>query len=100
MTGRDRRAGFVHEYPPRTYLRPRSIAIVRHRHPVREETILGRNKMHHPIAPPDAVCAALLIRPGAFSQVAPNPDNPNAVVGDALAPRPYGEPINLETAKK
>jgi uncharacterized protein GlcG (DUF336 family) len=56
--------------------------------------------MRHPIALAGAVCAALLIGTGAFAQVAPNPDNPNDVVGDALAPPPYGEPINLETAKK
>jgi glc operon protein GlcG len=47
-----------------------------------------------------AACTALLISTGAFAQVAPNPDNPNDVVGDALAPPPYGEPINLETARK
>ena len=56
--------------------------------------------MRHPIALAGAVCAALLIGTGAFAQVASNPDNPNDVVGDALAPPPYGEPINLETAKK
>jgi uncharacterized protein GlcG (DUF336 family) len=56
--------------------------------------------MRHPIALAGAVCAALFIGTGAFAQVAPNPDNPNDVVGDALAPPPYGEPINLETAKK
>jgi uncharacterized protein GlcG (DUF336 family) len=56
--------------------------------------------MRHPIALAGAVCTALLIGTGAFAQVPPNPDNPNDVVGDALAPPPYGEPINLETAKK
>jgi len=45
-------------------------------------------------------CVALLIGTGAFAQVPPNPDNPNDTVADALAPPPYGEPINLETAKK
>ena len=45
-------------------------------------------------------CVALLISTGAFAQVPPNPDNPNDTVADALAPPPYGEPINLETAKK
>ena len=43
---------------------------------------------------------ALLMSTGAFAQVPPNPDNPNDTVADALAPPPYGEPINLETAKK
>jgi len=43
---------------------------------------------------------ALLISTGAFAQVPPNPDNPNDAIPDALAPPPYGEPINLETAKK
>jgi len=47
-----------------------------------------------------AACAALLIGTGAFAQVPPNPDNPNDTVADALTPPPYGEPINLETAKK
>jgi uncharacterized protein GlcG (DUF336 family) len=47
-----------------------------------------------------AVCVALLISNGAFAQVPPNPDNPNDVIPDALSPPPYGEPINLETAKK
>src|SRR3954447_16471785 len=47
-----------------------------------------------------AACFALLIGTGAFAQVPPNPDNPNDAVADALAPLPYGEPINLETAKK
>jgi glc operon protein GlcG len=43
---------------------------------------------------------ALLMSTGAFAQVPPNPDNPNDTVADALTPPPYGEPINLETAKK
>ena len=47
-----------------------------------------------------AVCVALLTSTGAFSQVPPNPDNPNDTVSDTLAPPPYGEPINLATAKK
>ena len=46
------------------------------------------------------VCVALLMGTGAFAQVPPNPDNPNDAVPDALTPPPYGEPINLETAKK
>jgi uncharacterized protein GlcG (DUF336 family) len=47
-----------------------------------------------------AACLALMIGTGAVAQVAPNPDNPNDAIPDALAPPPYGEPINLETAKK
>jgi uncharacterized protein GlcG (DUF336 family) len=46
-----------------------------------------------------AVCVALLTSTGAFAQ-APNPDNPNDTIADAANPPPYGEPINLETAKK
>jgi len=43
---------------------------------------------------------ALLMSTGAFAQVPPNPDNPNDTIPDAMTPPPYGEPINLETAKK
>src|SRR5712672_4314253 len=55
--------------------------------------------MRRLIALASVVCVALLIGPGAFAQVPPNPDNPNDAVPDALTPPPYGEPINLETAK-
>jgi uncharacterized protein GlcG (DUF336 family) len=41
-----------------------------------------------------------MIGTAAFAQVQPNPDNPNDTIADTLAPPPYGEPINLETAKK
>ena len=37
---------------------------------------------------------------GALAQVPPNPDNPNDAVPDTFSPPPYGEPINLQTAKK
>jgi uncharacterized protein GlcG (DUF336 family) len=47
-----------------------------------------------------ALCAALLISTGAFAQVAPNPNNPNDTVPDASNPPPYGDSINIETAKK
>jgi uncharacterized protein GlcG (DUF336 family) len=47
-----------------------------------------------------ASCAALLISTGAFAQVPPNPNNPNDAVPEASNPPPYGEQINLETAKK
>lgn len=45
-------------------------------------------------------CVAALKLTSSFAQMAPNPDNPNDAIPDALAPPPYGEPINLETAKK
>ena len=46
------------------------------------------------------LCAALLLSFGAFAQVPPDPNNPNEKIGDKLNPPAYGEPINLETAKK
>jgi glc operon protein GlcG len=47
-----------------------------------------------------ALCVALLTGTGAFAQVPPNPNNPNDVVPEASNPPPYGDPINIETAKK
>jgi uncharacterized protein GlcG (DUF336 family) len=47
-----------------------------------------------------ALCLALATGPGAFAQVPPDPNNPNEAVPDTMAPTPYGEPINNETAKK
>ena len=47
-----------------------------------------------------ALCVALLTATSAFAQVPADPTNPNEAVPDAAAPPPYGEPINLETAKK
>ncbi len=47
-----------------------------------------------------ALCVALLTSTGAFAQVPPDPANPNEAVPDAFAPPPYGDPINLVTAKK
>ena len=47
-----------------------------------------------------ALGVALLMSTGAFAQVPPDPANPNEAIPDALTPPPYGEPINLETAKK
>jgi glc operon protein GlcG len=47
-----------------------------------------------------ALGVALLTSTGAFAQVPPDPANPNEAIPDALTPTPYGEPINLETAKK
>jgi uncharacterized protein GlcG (DUF336 family) len=56
--------------------------------------------MRRLIALARTACVALLIGTGAFAQVPPNPDNPNDTLADALTPPPYGEPINLETAKR
>jgi uncharacterized protein GlcG (DUF336 family) len=56
--------------------------------------------MHRLTLMAGTVCVALLTSTGAFAQVPPNPDNPNDTVSDTLAPPPYGEPINLATAKK
>jgi uncharacterized protein GlcG (DUF336 family) len=47
-----------------------------------------------------ALCAALTMSTGAFAQVPADPNNPNETVPDAQPNTPYGEPINLETAKK
>ena len=47
-----------------------------------------------------AACAMAAISSTAIAQVPPNPDNPNDAIPDALTPPPYGEPIDLETAKK
>jgi glc operon protein GlcG len=46
------------------------------------------------------VCLALLTSTGVFAQVPPDPSNPNEAIPDAMTPPPYGEPINIETAKK
>jgi glc operon protein GlcG len=56
--------------------------------------------MHRLIALAGTVCVVLLISTRAFAQVSPNPDNPNDAIPDVSAPPAYGEPINLETAKK
>jgi uncharacterized protein GlcG (DUF336 family) len=47
-----------------------------------------------------ALCLALVTGPGAFAQVPPDPNNPNEAVPETLSPTPYGDSINLETAKK
>jgi uncharacterized protein GlcG (DUF336 family) len=47
-----------------------------------------------------ALAIALFVGTGALAQVPSNSDNPNDAIPDALTPPPYGEPINLETAKK
>jgi glc operon protein GlcG len=47
-----------------------------------------------------AMCVALTISSGTFAQVPADPNNPNEAVPEAMSPPPYGETINLETAKK
>jgi glc operon protein GlcG len=47
-----------------------------------------------------AVGAALLMSSGAFAQVPPDPNNPNENIPEGMTPAAYGEPINIETAKK
>ena len=47
-----------------------------------------------------ALCAALVMSTGAFAQVPADPNNPNEAVPEKMTVTPYGEPINLETAKK
>lgn len=47
-----------------------------------------------------AAGVALLMGTGAFAQVPPDPNNPNEAVPEKAAYLPYGETINLETAKK
>jgi glc operon protein GlcG len=47
-----------------------------------------------------ALGTALLMNCNAFAQVAADQNNPNEAVPDAMAPPPYGETINTETAKK
>ena len=47
-----------------------------------------------------ALGVALLMSTGAFAQVPPDPANPNEAIPDAMTPPPYGDTINIETAKK
>ena len=47
-----------------------------------------------------ALGVALMTSSAVVAQVASNPNNPNDTVADAFTPPPYGETINLETAKK
>ena len=48
-----------------------------------------------------ALGVALLMSSGAFAQVPPaDPANPNEAIPEASNPPPYGDAINLETAKK
>lgn len=47
-----------------------------------------------------ALCAALMLSTGAFAQVPADPNNPNEAVPEKMTFLPYGETINLATAKK
>jgi glc operon protein GlcG len=47
-----------------------------------------------------ALCVALFTSSGVFAQVPPDPANPNEAIPEASNPLPYGEAINIETAKK
>jgi glc operon protein GlcG len=47
-----------------------------------------------------AVSAALVLSTSAFAQVPADPANPNENIPETMNPPAYGEPINLETAKK
>ena len=47
-----------------------------------------------------AVGVALMMNAGAFAQVPADPNNPNEAVPEQMNPPAYGEPINLESAKK
>ncbi len=47
-----------------------------------------------------ALCVALLTSTWVFAQVPPDPANPNEAIPEASNPPPYGEAINIETAKK
>jgi glc operon protein GlcG len=46
------------------------------------------------------ISAALMMNSTVFAQVPADPNNPNEAVPDAMTPPPYGETINIETAKK
>jgi uncharacterized protein GlcG (DUF336 family) len=41
-----------------------------------------------------------MVSTGTFAQVPPDPNNPNETIPEASNPPPYGQSINLETAKK
>ena len=57
--------------------------------------------MRHLTLLASALSIALLTSSGAFAQVPPDPNNPNEAVPEAMPlDIPYGETINIETAKK
>ena len=45
-------------------------------------------------------CIALMTTSPALAQVPPDPNNPNETIPEAMTQPQYGEPINIETAKK
>lgn len=47
-----------------------------------------------------AFCAALMSSTAVFAQVPADPANPNEALPETMTPPPYGETINIETAKK
>ncbi len=56
--------------------------------------------MHRLTVLAGALGAALVLSSGVFAQVPPDPNNPNEKMPEASNPPPYGDTINLETAKK
>ena len=46
------------------------------------------------------VAGMALVSATAMAQVPPDPNNPNEAIPEASNPPPYGEPINIDTAKK
>jgi glc operon protein GlcG len=56
--------------------------------------------MHRLTLMAGALGVALMVSTGAYSQVPPDPNNPNENVPDTMPTMPYGETINLATAKK
>src|SRR5215813_7196040 len=61
---------------------------------------LGGSPMHRLSVMAGIFGAALLMSSAAFAQVPADPNNPNEAVPDAMTQPPYGETINIETAKK
>jgi glc operon protein GlcG len=47
-----------------------------------------------------ALGVAMMVSTGALAQVPADPNNPNETIPETMNPPAYGEPINLETAKK
>jgi uncharacterized protein GlcG (DUF336 family) len=47
-----------------------------------------------------SLCVALVTATGAFAQVPADPANPNEAIPEASNPPPYGDGMNIETAKK
>jgi glc operon protein GlcG len=61
----------------------------------------GREEMRRLTMIAGVLCVAAMTGTGAFAQVPPNPNNPNDTVPEVMPlDIPYGETINIETAKK